>query len=188
MDKRKQKRPIEAISGLYGAIPHAVLDSAAFQGASYPAKALLFDLMRQHSGTNNGHLHLSFSWLESRGWKSRDVIQRAKAELIERGLLIQTRQGGLNIGPSRFAFTWVHVSNFVGLDIQGKGYHPGAWAFMDKLPMSQKNAIAVPPNGKGNTGKQYSSSLPAGNNECIATTYQQFLMLGDGGTFTERTR
>lgn len=186
MAEKKQKRPVEAINGLYGAIPHAVLDSAAFKGASYPAKALLFDLIRQHSGSNNGHLHLSFAWLETRGWKSRDVIQRAKAELMQRELLIQTRQGGLNIGASYFAVTWLRISNFVGLDIQGKDYHPGAWAFMDTLPMANKrqghaiewdgttpvidkpkNANAVPTNGKGNTGSRYSPSPPAGTVESL---------------------
>jgi hypothetical protein len=167
MAERKQKRPVEAISGLYGAIPHAVLDSVAFKGASYPAKALIFDLLRQHSGNNNGHLHLSFSWLERRCWKSRDVIQRARAELIERNLLIQTRQGGLNIGASRYAVTWLKVSNFVGLDIQSNDYHPGAWAFMDKLPMGKKIANAVPSDGKGNTASRYSAIPPAGTAKCL---------------------
>lgn len=162
MAEKKQKRPVEAINGLYGAIPHAVLDSVAFMGASYPAKALVFDLMRQYSGNNNGHLHLSFSWLANRGWKSRDVIQRARAELIERSLLIQTRQGGLNIGASRYAVTWLHISNFVGLDIQSKNYHPGAWVFMNELSMGRKITNAVPPVGKGNTGKRYSAIPPAG--------------------------
>lgn len=164
MAERKQKRPLESINGLYAAIPHAVLDGAAFKGARYPAKALLHDLIRQHSGNNNGHLHLSFSWLEGRCWKSRDVIQRARAELIERGLLIQTRQGGLNIGASRYALTWLSISNFVGLDIRGKDYHPGAWNLMDKLPLS-KNANAVPLNGKGNTASRYSTVPPAGTGD-----------------------
>ena len=60
MAEKKQKRPVEAISGLYGAIPHAVMDGVAFKGASYPAKSLLFELMRQHNGKNNGQLQLSF--------------------------------------------------------------------------------------------------------------------------------
>lgn len=168
MAEKKQKRPVESISGLYGAIPHAVLDSTAFKGASYPAKALLFDLLRQHSGKNNGHLHLSFSWLASRGWKSRDVIQRARDELIRRGLLIQTRQGGLNIGASQYALTWLHISNYVALEIQGKDYHPGAWAFMDALPIANKNATTSPANGKGNTASRYSPLPPAGTGEALA--------------------
>jgi len=168
MAEKKQKRPVEAIYGLYGAIPHAVMDGVAFKGASYPAKALLFELMRQHSGKNNGHLQLSFSWLQGRGWKSRDVIQRARDEIIERGLLIQTRQGGLNIGASRYAVTWLKISNFVGLEIQGKDYHPGAWGFMDTLPVAKQNAATSPPNGKGNTASRYSPLPPAGTGEALA--------------------
>ena len=168
MAEKKQKRPVEAISGLYGAIPHAVMDGVAFKGASYPAKALLFELMRQHSGKNNGHLQLSFSWLQGRGWKSRDVIQRARDEIIERGLLIQTRQGGLNIGASRYAVTWLTISNFVGLEIQGKDYHPGAWGFMDTLPLANQNAPTSPPNGKGNTASRYSPLPPAGTGDALA--------------------
>lgn len=168
MAEKKQKRPVEAIGGLYSAIPHAVLDGAAFKGASHPAKALLFELMRQHTGGNNGHLHLSFSWLQRRGWKSRDVIQRAREELIERGLLIQTRQGGLNIGASRYALTWLHISNYVGLEIERKDYHPGAWGFLDDLPIAHKNASASPPAGKGNTASRYSPPPPAGTGEGLA--------------------
>ncbi len=193
---KAQKRPAEAVNGPYGAIPIALLDSMAFMGASYPAKALLFDLIRQHNGKNNGRLQLSFSWLAKRGWKSRDVIQRAKAELMARGLLLQTKQGGLNIGAAWYAVTWLSISNFVGLDIQSKDYHPGAWALMDKLPMG-KNANAVPADGKGSTGKRYSTVPadgtakpltvpgagtkkalsgtftvpPAGNNVLVTTTY-----------------
>lgn len=181
MASKTQKRPAEAVNGMYGAIPVALLDSVAFMGASYPAKALLFDLIRQHNGKNNGRLQLSYSWLAKRGWKSRDVIQRAKAELTERGLIIQTVQGGLNIGPSWYAVTWLPISNFVGLDIQAKDYTRGAWAFMDKLPASEKsrgyeiswdgtkpviskseNANAVPSNGKGSTGKRYDTVPPKG--------------------------
>lgn len=168
MAEKKQKRPVESIGGLYSAIPHAVLDGTAFKGATYPAKALLFELMRQHSGSNNGHLHLSFSWLQGRGWKSRDVIQRAKDELMQRGLLIQTRQGGLNIGASRYAVTWLKISNYVGLEIEGKDYHPGAWGFMDALPIAKKNANAVPANGKGSTASRYSPLPPAGTGESLA--------------------
>ncbi|MDO9459365.1 MAG: hypothetical protein Q7N95_04520 [Alphaproteobacteria bacterium] len=111
---------------------------------------------------------MSFSWLASRGWKSRDVIQRARAELIDRGLVIQTRQGGLNIGASRYAVTWLKITNFVGLEIESKDYHPGAWSFMDALPIANKNASTSPPAGKGNTASRYSPHPPAGTGEALA--------------------
>ena len=168
MAKPTQKRPVEAVDGRYGAIPHAVADSAAFMGASHPAKALLLELVRQHSGNNNGHLHLSTSWLADRGWKSRDVVQRAKTELIERQLIIMTRQGGLNMGASRFAITWLPISNYVGLHLTAKQYHRGAWSLMDPLPTCRKIASAVPSDGKGCTGSRNSTS-PAGGTVKRAT-------------------
>ena len=162
MARKNQKRPLEAITGRYGAIPNNVMDSPAFMGAGHTAKALLFELMRQHTGINNGHYQLSFSWLKKRGWNSRDVIQRARAELIDRGLIIQTRYGGLNSGPSLYAVTWLQISNFVGLDIQQSNYHPGAWSMMNDLSMDKKIKSPVPPNGKGNTVSRSSPIPPAG--------------------------
>ncbi len=134
MSSKRQKRPVEAIAGLYSTIPHAVLDSTAFKGSGHPAKALLLELMRQHTGKNNGHLQLSTCWLiKERGWKSRGVIQRARDELINRKLVILTRQGGINAGASQYAVTWLAITNFVNLDIHKKDYHQGAWSLMDKL-------------------------------------------------------
>lgn len=147
---RRQRRPAESIDGLYGGIPHSVLDSMAFIRASYPAKALMLELIRQHTGINNGHLHLAHGWLEKRGWTSRSVIARAKRELIDRGLVIRTRQGGLNMGADQYAVTWLSISNFVGLDIQSKNYHKGAHSFMNELPAPKINK-GVPVEGKGST-------------------------------------
>jgi hypothetical protein len=104
-------------------------------GAGHPARSLLFDLLRQHNGRNNGHIQIATSWMGKRGWTSNDVLHRAKLELIERELIIQTRQGGLNAGPNQYALTWLPISNFVGLDIESKNYHPGRWHFMDKPPI-----------------------------------------------------
>lgn len=127
-----KKKPIEAVRGLYSAIPHSVLDSVALRGASHTARSLLLELMRQHNGQNNGQLHLAEGWLKRRGWSSSsEVIQRAKLELMERNLIIKTRQGGLYIGPDRFAVTWLHISDFTGLEISRRTYHPGAWAALN---------------------------------------------------------
>lgn len=83
----KRKKPQEAVSGRYTPVPHEVLDSAAFQGASTRAKAMLLELLRQHNGGNNGHLQLSLHWLKTRGWNSADQIQKAKVELLKRKLV-----------------------------------------------------------------------------------------------------
>lgn len=130
--------------GRYAAIPHSLLDSVAFMGASHLARSLVIELLRQHDGKNNGHLHLSTSWLKRRGWASIDGIQKAKIEVLGRGLVIKTRQGGLNFGPDKYALTWLPITNFIGLDIAQKAYHPGAYLFMNKLPTGNSEAFPPP--------------------------------------------
>lgn len=134
------RKPAEAVSTRYTALPHALLDSVAFMGASHLARSLLFDMMRQHTGGNNGRIHAATGWLRKRGWASTGQIQKAKAELVERGLIVRTKAGGLNAGPDLYALTWLPVSNFVGLDMSAGQYHPGAWSFLNPLP---------PPGSKG---------------------------------------
>lgn len=135
----KSKKLLESVTGRYTATPHSMLDSVAFMGASNRTRSLILDIMRQHDPVkgNNGHLHLALGWLRGRGWASADGIQKSKQEALERGLIVKTRQGGLNIGPDRYALTWLPITNFVGLDITAKDYHPGAYLFMNKLPTSK---------------------------------------------------
>lgn len=121
---KKQKLP-ETFDGSFAGIPHVVLDSNAFTGASNSAKALLFAIIRQHNGRNNGHFQLTQPWLSKQGYSSSSVY-RARDELINRGLLIQTKYGGLNMGANLYAVSWHIVSNFVGLDIDK--FDRGAWA------------------------------------------------------------
>ena len=124
---RRGKKPLEAPTGHYFALPHAVLDSDAWKGCSPAARALLTELCRQHSGTNNGRLHLARSWIELRGWTRPATVRKLKDELIQRRLIVQTKHGGLNAGAHQFALTWLPVSNFAGLDITAREYHPGAY-------------------------------------------------------------
>lgn len=139
---RKAKKPVESVRGTYSAMPHAVMDSLAYTGSSATAKALLNELIRQHNGGNNGRLHCAHSWLAPRGWASKSTVERARAELLKRGLIVQTKQGGLFIGPTWHALTWLAISNFVGLDIASNQYHPGAWMLCD-LPKTGKRKAPV---------------------------------------------
>lgn len=181
----KHKKPLEPAQGLYTALPHALLDSVAFMEASHTARSLLCELLRQHNGGNNGHLQLTSTWLKKRGWNSNDVQHRTKLELIERGLIIQTRQGGLNAGANLYAVTWLPISNFVGLDIKPKDYHPGKWRFMDSSPVIGKHKLSsvsrcgtAPSNGMANQSaapshgsktalSDHSTAPSNGNNEYI---------------------
>jgi hypothetical protein len=134
---KKASRP-ELISGGYSSIPWTVQDSVSFMGASDKAKALLFALMRQHNGHNNGHLHLAKKWLYNHGWTCDENNRKSCHELIERGLIIQTKWGGLNMGAHYFALTWHNISNYEGLDITAKGYNKGAYSLCTLPPTPRR--------------------------------------------------
>ena len=131
--KSKKVRP-ESITGSYSLIPWVVLDSVSFKGASDKAKSLLFALMRQHNGSNNGRLHLAKKWLYNQGWTCDESNRKACHELISRGLVVQTRWGGLNMGPNWFALTWYPITNYVGLDITANSYNRGAYSLCTLPP------------------------------------------------------
>jgi len=102
--------------GGYSAMPWSVIDSQAYQALSYPAKALLIELARQYVRDNNGRLLASSAYLAKRGWRSRDVITRAKAELIDAKLIYQTVQGHRPNKASWYAVTWYTLDRLPGYD------------------------------------------------------------------------
>ena len=155
--KNKQARA-ENITGGYSAISWAVLDSASFMGASDKAKALLFALMRQHSGNNNGHLHLAKKWLYAHGWTCDENNRKACHELIERGLIAHTKYGGLNLGANYYAVTWHNISNFVGLDISAKSYLRGAYSLCNLPPTARRKPPLKKVDAKQITRHDYRAS------------------------------
>lgn len=176
---RSSKKPPETINCLFSAIPHAVLDSRAFTGATDKAKALLFAFIRQHSGSNNGHIQITPQWLKKQGftssgnWKARD-------ELLERGLIIQTRWGGLNAGPNYFALSWLIISNFVGLDISADNYQRGAWALCELPPTPRRAKPTIKKREK--LSDQRNSAVPTSvtaTNPPITTSVTKKALLDD---------
>lgn len=156
MARKSKLARLEAISGGYAAIPWAVLDSVSFKGASDKAKALLFALMRQHNGNNNGRLHLAKKWLYNQGWTCHENNIKARNELITRGLIVQTKWGGLNMGADWFALTWYDITNYVGLDISAKGYARGAYLLCNLAPTARRK----PPTKKLRLTDDRTSAVP----------------------------
>lgn len=143
-------------------IPHAVMDSEAFMGLTDHGKALLFALMRQVNGSNNGRLQLTNKWLAAKGWRSISINKRAITELIERNLIVSTRLGGLNAGCNWYALTWLPISNFVGLDISADTYKQGCWADC-KLPPTERRKPPLqkqkkPSDNRNSEGIHYSDN------------------------------
>jgi hypothetical protein len=102
--------------GGFVALPWSVLDSAAYQGLSHPAKALLLEVARQYHSDDNGRMLLSSRHLAPRGWRSPEVITRAKRELLEAGLIFETVKGARPNKASWYAVTWQTLDRHPGYE------------------------------------------------------------------------
>ena len=108
-------------------LPHNVLDHDSFRTLSPRATKLLIDIAAQYRGYNNGDLYAPLSVMKKRGWKSNDQLFKARKELLDRGLILTSRQGGRN-KASLFALTWLQIDDCKGkLDIQSTTVAPHNW-------------------------------------------------------------
>jgi hypothetical protein len=125
-------------------MPWSVLDSNAYANISPLATRLLFDLARQYSKYNNGSLLLTLKHLKTRGWKSADLVNKAKKELIANGLIYETVKGHRPNKASWYAITWqtLDVSNKYDYDLAG-GFRRGAY----NSPPITKSASVRPLGG-----------------------------------------
>ncbi|WP_201747000.1 hypothetical protein [Limnohabitans sp. TS-CS-82] len=131
------------LAGGFMALPWVVIDSAAFQNLSHPAKALLIEVDRQYVRDNNGRLLASRAYLEKRGWKSQDVITRAMRELIAAKFIHQTVQGCRPNKASWYAVTWRTLDRMQGFDAgAAESFERGGF-----ISMQIKNAPLRPSHG-----------------------------------------
>src|SRR5215471_21690630 len=98
----KEKRP----PGGFVALSYIVIRSPQFASLSPRAVKLLVDLLAQYNGGNNGDLCSTWTLMRERGWRSRDTLGKAQRELLERGWIAQTRQGGMH-QPSLYGVTFL---------------------------------------------------------------------------------
>ena len=80
----------------FARMPHQVTNSKNYRSLSVKAKALLADTNARYNGHNNGDIDFSLKTMNKWGWNSNDTISKAKNELMEKGWLVLTRQGGRN--------------------------------------------------------------------------------------------
>lgn len=102
--------------GGFIAIPWSVLDSEAYISLSHTARSLLLEIARQFVRDNNGRLLASAAFLKKRGWKSNDVITRAKRELLNNGFICETVKGCRPNKASWYAVTWHALDKHKGYD------------------------------------------------------------------------
>lgn len=115
-------------------LPHAVLDSPSYIGASSSSKQLLIDIFRQFNGRNNGDLSASFTLMRRRGWKSKSTLARALEGLLTAELIITTREGWFQGAHSSrcalYAVTWLGIDECNGKDLEVKPNPKPRRAFM----------------------------------------------------------
>ena len=128
-------------AGGFVALPWLVLDSPAYGRLSMHARALLLEVARQFVRDNNGRMLLSRAYMATRGWKSMDMLNKCKAELIEAGFIFQTVQGHRPNKASWYAVTWRVLDKL-------PGYDAGA-ALLFKRGAYQNGASLNPPHGTG---------------------------------------
>jgi hypothetical protein len=128
------------------ALPWTVLDCASYARLGHPARALLVELARQYVRDNNGRLLLSYAYMSKRGWKSADVVTRAKRELLEAGFIHETVKGHRPNRASWYAVTWYAIDRLPGYDPGGlESFERSAYLHRG----GNQNATLRPSNGVG---------------------------------------
>ena len=129
MARTRAKVMMRRESGTFFRVPTSVLLSAAYRSLPMRAKALLLDLGAQYTGFNNGHQSAAFRLMKPQGWTSKQTLQAALQDLLEKGLIELTRQGGRN-RCSLVGFTWMPIdagSVTVALDVPTTRVASGLW-------------------------------------------------------------
>ncbi|MBI3903744.1 MAG: hypothetical protein HY306_12520 [Nitrosomonadales bacterium] len=122
--------------GAFITLPLSVLNGAAYLGLNAHARMLLFDLAAQYRGDNNGDLCAAWKLMHPRGWKSEETLGKAKRDLLEVGLIVETRKGARPNKCSLFALTWYALDDCGGkLDITAQSFPRGAYKLKDPRPV-----------------------------------------------------
>lgn len=98
-------------------LPHFVYDSAAYRSLKPGPRALLWELIRRHNGSNNGQIGFGVrAACEAINIADKDTISRYFAELEVKGLIRAVRLGGFNMKDptarraTEWALTWERIS------------------------------------------------------------------------------
>ena len=121
-----RKKPRQFAGGFL-ALPHALLHSPAFRSLSYKAVKLLLDIASQFNGKNNGDLCAAWKIMVARGWKSEQTLQVAKNELLQAGMIAETRKGRRPNVCSLYGITWQPLNPSDKFEIEPFAFPVGAW-------------------------------------------------------------
>ncbi|MDB9861842.1 hypothetical protein OAC78_00540 [Litorivicinus sp.] len=111
------------------ALPKHIINGPVFKALTGKAVKALIQLGEQFNGSNNGDLQAAYSVFQAKGWRSKSTLRKALQELLDAGLIEQTRQGWLR--PRRcnlYALTWLAIDDCQGkLDVQPTRVPSNLW-------------------------------------------------------------
>ena len=113
--------------GSYLGLPKQVIKSDAYNQLGAWSVKLLVDVAKQYNGFNNGDLSAVWSNFKEQGWHSKGTLSRAIKELIDKGFIELTRQGGKN-RCCLYAVTWELIDECKGkLDVRETRVASNLW-------------------------------------------------------------
>lgn len=123
-------------------LPHELLLSDTYVSLTNKAVRCLIDIAAQYKGKNNGDLSCTLKLMRKCGWNSNSQLISAKNEILEKGFIVLTRQGGRN-QCNLYAITWQPIDECKGkldrpetitpLGYWKKGFNPESHIVGDKL-------------------------------------------------------
>ena len=130
------------------ALPHVVLESAAYRSVNTFARALLIDIAMQLKGSNNGRLLCSTAHMKPLGWTSQGTLQKAKNDLLLAGLLYETVKGQRPHKASWYAVTGSPLERLPGYDHGAlECFVRGSYRSQTSSPRAARNTKPSPPDG-----------------------------------------
>lgn len=143
MSKRRFKNAGQKRDGGgFIAVPLSVLDCPTYTNLSTAATKLLWDAAAQLRGDNNGHLYCAWVVMAARGWKSEATLNRAKKELLNSGLLFETRKGARPNKAAWYAVTWMALDEITGMDISASSFPRGAYRHQENARLTTVLVVA----------------------------------------------
>lgn len=136
-------------SGTFSMLIHAYFQSEEYAELSPRAVKALVDLYCQFRVNklgfgNNGDLCAAWKTMSKMGWKSKSQLHKAIDELLARGWIILTRQGGRHC-PSLYAVTFLGIDQCNNkLDVSSNPVPANSWKYKNR-----GNVIEFPRSGRG---------------------------------------
>lgn len=141
MGRTNSKKRGVAVSGPWLPMPLDFLRSRAAAELSPHAAKLLLDVLAMlgPNASRNGDISLAPKLMSARGWSGRQTLSAATRELVEHGLLVQTRQG-TRLDCSLFAVALYPLDcDLRKVDVQPHAVRTSAWAIGGAEPPSERS-------------------------------------------------